>query len=59
MHTGTHRPGQGNLQVRWQFDVGAQQCEQAEQEVHDLKGQEGYQVLLPLLEGKSTLSWCS
>lgn len=56
MHTGTHGPGPGKLQVRWQFDVGAQQCEQAQQEVHDLKGQEGYQVLLPVLEGKSTPS---
>lgn len=54
MRTGTHGPGPGGeLQVGWQLDVGTQQCEQAQQEVHDLKGQEGDQVLLPVLEGRS------
>lgn len=57
MHTGTHREGPGGkLQVGWQLDVAAQQCEQAQQEVHDLKGQEGHQVLLPILEGRFILS---
>lgn len=57
MRTGTHGPGPGGeLQVGWQLDVGTQQCEQAQQEVHDLKGQEGDQVLLPVLEGRSILS---
>lgn len=58
MHTGTHQSGPGKLQEGGQFDVGAQQCEQAQQEVHDLEGQEGYQVLLPVLEGKPSLSGC-
>lgn len=54
----THRPPAapgGELEVGGQFDVRAQQSEQAQEEVHDLQGQEGQQALLPVLKGKSSI----
>lgn len=54
----THHPPAapgGELEVGGQFDVRAQQSEQAQEEVHDLQGQEGQQVLLPVLKGKSSM----
>lgn len=51
---GTHNPAApgGKLEVGGQLNVGAQQSEQAQEEVHDLQGQEGQQVLLPVLEDR-------
>ena len=54
----THHPPAapgGKLEVGGQFDVRAQQGEQAQEEVHDLQGQEGQQVLLPVLKGKPSM----
>lgn len=43
LELGTHRPGPGGeLEVGRQLDVGAQQGEQTQQEVHDLQGQKGH-----------------
>ena len=51
----THRPAAApgdKLEVGGQLDVRAQQGEQAQEEIHDLQGQEGQQVLLPVLKGR-------
>lgn len=51
----THHPASApgdKLEVGGQLDVRAQQGEQAQEEVHDLQGQEGQQVLLPVLKGR-------
>lgn len=51
---GTHHPAApgGEVEEGGQLNVGAQQGEQTQQVVHDLQGQEGQQVLLPVLEDR-------